>query len=437
MKVGIIGVGYVGLVTGVMFADQDNEVYCMDIDKDKIDDLNNNKIPIYEPGLDELVQRANASKKIIFTTDLALTVKESEVIFIAVGTPSDEDGSADLKYVLNVASEIGKIMTDYKVIVDKSTVPVGTADLVRSEIEKQLKIRNLQINFDVASNPEFLREGTAVKDTFSPDRIVLGVSSREAKVRLLELYAPLESPILITDIKSAEIIKYASNAFLSVKISFINMVADLCEVTGADVEMVAKGMGYDKRIGYHFLMAGLGYGGSCFPKDTRAFLTTAKQYNIDFPIVEAAVNINVNRIEHFLKRIMNSTKELKDKTIGIWGLSFKPNTDDLREAKSLELIPALLETGAKVRAYDPLSETRDNVKKMFPKVHYSKNPYDAAKDVDILIIITEWAEFNNIDFFKLYETMKTPLIFDGRNMYKPEKMKELGFEYHSIGRSTK
>lgn len=429
MNVCVIGTGYVGLVTGAVFADLGNEVVCVDKQKDKVDMLNKGIMPIYEPGLEEMVVRNKNDQRMTFTTRVADGVKKSDVIFICVGTPPKPNGETDLSYVSAAAKEIAKSIDRYKVIVNKSTVPVGTGDLVRNIIETN---KRQNIDFDVVSNPEFLREGSAINDTLFPERIVIGAPNKHVAMKLLELYAPLERPMLITDVNSAELIKYASNAFLATKISFINAIANVCERAGADVTHVIKGMGYDSRIGSLFLQAGLGFGGSCFPKDTDSLIHTAAKYGEDFRLLKSVVEINKRRVEHFVERMKEIAKPIKGKTIGILGLAFKPNTDDIREAKSLEIIRLLLDEKVNIRTYDPIA--MENTKKILPKLKYCESSYEAAEGCNALVIITEWNEFKLLNLKKVRDVMKRPLIFDGRNLYDPERMKALGFEYYSIGR---
>ncbi len=429
MNLCVIGTGYVGLVTGTVFADLGNKVICCDKDESKIRMLQEGKMPIYEPGLEEMVEKNVLDGRLVFSTDIANAVRESETIFIAVGTPPGSDGFADLSAVESVAKIIAQNLNDYKVIVNKSTVPVGTGDFVREVVEKN---KSNGVSFDVVSNPEFLREGSAINDTLYPDRIVIGAPSNNVAMRILELYAPLERPMIITDVYSAEMIKYASNAFLSTKISFINAIACICEAVGADVIQVAKGMGYDKRIGADFLQAGLGYGGSCFGKDNSCLVQTAKKYGYNFELLQSVIDINNEQPKRFVDKIRNVLGSLKDKKIGILGLAFKPNTDDLRDAKSLEIIPQLLADGAEVSAYDPIA--MDNTHKVFPNIKYCNNAYDAAKDVDALLLVTEWNEFKFLDLARVKEIMRKPIIFDGRNLYDPSSMRKLGFDYYPIGR---
>lgn len=428
MNIAIIGSGYVGLTSGTCFAELGNDVICVDIDEEKIEKLSKGEIPIYEPGLKELVERNIKENRLSFTTDLKDAIKNAEIIFICVGTPPKDNGEADLSYVENVAREIAEHMESYKVIVEKSTVPVETGEKVAETI-KQNNRHNVE--FDVVSNPEFLREGSAIEDTFNPDRIVIGANSEKAVNIMKKLYAPIKVPLIITDIRSAEIIKHASNSFLATKISFINAIANICELTGADIEKVAEGMGYDKRIGRHFLNAGLGYGGFCFPKDAAAFIRIADKYGYDFKLMKAVQEINEKQKEFFIKKIEKELWNLKDKKIGVLGLAFKPNTDDIRFAPSIDIINYLQKEGAKIKAYDP--EAMEKAKKLL-EIEYCKDPYEAAKDIDVLLILTEWNEFKELDLEKIKNLMKNNLIVDGRNIYNPEEMKKLGFNYISIGR---
>ena len=429
MNICVIGTGYVGLVTGTVFADLGNEVICIDNDADKIRSLRAGVMPIYEPGLEEMCKRNVADRRLSFTTDYKQGVEKGELIFIAVGTPPKDDGETDLSQVQAAAREIAKYINEYKIVINKSTVPVGTRDIVHSIIEKE---RRRRVDFDVVSNPEFLREGSAINDTLCPERIVIGAPNHKVAMKLLELYASLERPMLITDVPSAEIIKYASNSFLATKISFINTIADLCEKAGADVSQVVKGMGYDSRIGSSFLQPGLGYGGSCFPKDTKSLLHTAGKYGVDFSLLAEVIKINKQRIPHFLEMIKAQLGDLKGKTLALLGLAFKPNTDDMREAKSLELIELLLEEGAEIKAYDPVA--MENCKRIFPRLSYCRNPYQAAEGADALLIVTEWREFKLLDMERIKQVMKCPIIFDGRNIYDPKQERRLGVRYYSIGR---
>ena len=429
MKIAVAGAGYVGLVTGTCFAELGNDVICVDIDEEKINELNNNIIPIYEPGLEELVVRNKKEGRLSFTTDLKKAVKESEIIFICVGTPPKENGEADLSYVENVARTIAEVMDSYKLIVEKSTVPVETGE----KVAKMIKAYNMhKVDFDVVSNPEFLREGSAVNDFMQPDRIVIGCESEKAKRLMEKLYEPLKVPIIFTDIKSAEIIKHASNSFLATKISFINAIANICELAGADVEKVADGIGYDKRIGREFLNAGIGYGGFCFPKDADAFIRIAEKLGYELKLLKVVQEINNSQRKHFVKKIEQALWIVKNKTIGILGLAFKPNTDDMRFAPSIEIINELQKEGAKIKAYDP--KAMEKAKRILNNIEYYNDLYDVVKDADALVIITEWSEFKELDFKKIKALMKHPLIIDGRNMYKPEDVKKEGFAYISIGR---
>lgn len=432
MKIAVVGTGYVGLVTGTCFAETGNEVVCVDVNAEKVKSLLAGVIPIYEPDLDILFERNTKAGRLKFTTNLAEGIEGAKIIFLALPTPPGEDGSADLKYVLGVADDLGKIIKDYVVVVNKSTVPVGTADKVRDRIAP-----NAKVPFDVVSNPEFLREGVAVEDFMKPERVVVGTKSERAKKLMEELYEPFVrqgNPVLFMDERSAEVSKYAANAFLATKISFMNEIANLCELVGADVDNVRKGIGTDSRIGKRFLFPGVGYGGSCFPKDVQALYHTAKQYDYNFQILDAVMNVNQLQRENFYQTISNHFKgDLKDKTIAIWGLAFKPNTDDIREAPALYLIEKFLEAGAKVRAYDP--EAINNVKQIYgDKVFFAKDKDDTLTEANFLVIVTEWNEFRSPDFDKITSALKQKLIFDGRNLYSLNNMKDLGYTYYSIGR---
>ena len=431
MNICVVGVGYVGLVTGVVFSDLGNDVICIDIDQDRIDKLNNGIMPIYEPGLEEMIERNVNDKRLTFTTDMKKSVENSEVIFIAVGTPSKEGGETDLSYIEQVAADIGKYINNYKVIVNKSTVPVMTGDLVAEIIEKN---KRRAIDFDVVSNPEFLREGSAIKDTLYPDRIVIGAPNKNVAMILLELYSSLERPMLITDVHSAEMIKYASNAYLATKISFINLIADLCEKVGADVTMVAKGMGSDHRIGSKFLNAGLGFGGSCFSKDVDSLVHTTECFGVDAEFLKSVLEINRNRENHFVGIIEEKLNGVEGKTLGILGLSFKPDTDDMRDAKSIEVITRLLKKGAEIKAYDPAAMM--NAARIFPDITYCSSSYEALDGADAMVVVTEWREFKSLNMDKVKRIMKRPIIFDGRNIYKPERKGAKGFQYYSIGRTV-
>lgn len=427
MKVGVVGCGYVGLTTGVCLAELGHRVVCVDNNNQKINLLKEGKIPIYEPGLEKLIKKNK--KRIKFSTEIKDAVLENNVVFIAVGTPSNEDGSPDLSYVENVAKEIALWLNDYKVIVEKSTVPVETADWIKKTIERYKKN---EVEFDVVSNPEFLREGSAIKDFLKPDRIVIGAESEKAKKIMLELYKKIKAPKLVVDTKSAELIKHASNSFLAMKISFINAIANICELAGADVEKVALGMGLDKRIGNEFLKAGIGYGGSCFPKDIDAFIWIAEKLGYDFSLLKEVKKINQNQRELFIKKVENTLWIIKDKTIGILGLSFKPNTDDIREAPSIYVIKNLKQKGAKIKAYDP--KAMNKMKELFPDIEYCSSVYEVAEGSDCLLILTEWDEFKKMNLKKIKSLMATPVIIDGRNIFNPQQVSKLGFVYKGIGR---
>ena len=430
MNICVVGTGYVGLVTGAVFADLGNDVVCVDNQPAKIADLQAGRMPIYEPGLEEMVARNVADGRLSFTTDLAAGVRRSVIVFITVGTPPKSDGQTDLTAVGAVARGIAESMERYTVVVNKSTVPVGTGEFVREVIERYQKT---PVPFDVVSNPEFLREGSAIEDTLRPDRIVIGAPTQQVAMSLLELYAPLERPMIITDVPSAEMIKYASNAFLSTKISFANAVANICELAGADVTQVMKGMGLDARIGGAFLSAGLGYGGSCFPKDTDSLVYTASTLGYDFTLLRAVVDVNRERAGHFVEKMETALKPLDEKIVAVLGLAFKPNTDDMREAKSIEVVSRLAAAGATVRAYDPVATT--NARDMLPAgVEYCDSPYSAAAGADAVALVTEWNEFKFLNLERLRSVMRRPVVFDGRNLWEPERMRRLGFEYHSIGR---
>jgi UDPglucose 6-dehydrogenase len=435
MHIGVIGTGYVGLVTGACFAEFGVFVTCMDKDPKKIALLKEGKVPFYEPGLEELVQRNLKEGRLRFTTELREAVEPSLVIFIAVGTPPRGDGSADLSYVKSVAEGIARYMDSYKVIVTKSTVPVGTGQKIKEWIKAALE---KDVDFDVASNPEFLREGSAVEDFMRPDRVVIGAESEQAKAILKDLYRPLyliETPFVITNIETAELIKYASNSFLATKISFINEMALLCDRVGADVHVVAKAMGLDKRIGPKFLHPGPGYGGSCFPKDTRALLNIAKEKGIEMKIVKATVEVNERQRAMMVERIKKVMGPLKGRTIGVLGLSFKPNTNDIREAPALYIIADLQKEGARIRAYDPVA--MPEVKRLLPELYYGKDAYDVAEGSEAIVLITEWNQFRNLDLQRIKSLMKGPYFFDLRNVYEPERMASLGFDYYAVGRNLK
>lgn len=433
MHIGIIGTGYVGLVTGACFSEFGVFVTCVDKDEKKIKSLKKGIIPFYEPGIDELVQRNIKQGRLNFSTNIGDAVDSSLVTFIAVGTPPRGDGSADMKYIDEVAMEIAKHVNSYKVIVTKSTVPVGTGERIREIVSKNLKE---QVDFDIVSNPEFLREGAAIEDFMRPNRVIIGARSQQAVAIMKDLYRPLyliETPFVITNIETAELIKYASNSFLATKISFINEIANLCEKVGADVNTVAKGMGLDQRIGAKFLHAGPGFGGSCFPKDTKALLKIAEEHGAEIGIVDAAVKANERQRKFMIDKIKNAMGELKDKTFAILGLSFKPNTDDLRDAPSLYIIENLLREKAKVRAYDPVA--MDGAKAIFQGIIYCKDSYDAVEGADAVVIVTEWNQFRNLEMERIKKLLKQPYFFDLRNIYEPEKMKNLGFKYFCVGRT--
>ena len=431
MKIAVVGTGYVGLVTGTCFSELGNHVTCVDIDEEKIRDLNNQKIPIYEPGLDVLFERNVKHGRLKFTTNLKEGVKDAKVIFLALPTPPGEDGSADLKYILKVADDLGVLLEDYAVIVDKSTVPVGTAEKVTARIAK-----NAKVDFDVVSNPEFLREGVAVDDFMKPDRVVIGTSSLKATSIMDALYAPLVrqgNPIIFMDEGSAELTKYAANSFLATKITFMNEIANLCEKLGANVDDVRKGIGLDSRIGKRFLFAGIGYGGSCFPKDVQALAKSAKDAEYNFQILNSVMEVNQSQKLKLFYKLKDYFGNLEGKTIAIWGLAFKPYTDDIREAPSIYNINELLQAGAKVQAYDP--EAMENIKKIYgDKVDLFEDEYDALEGADALLIITEWPVFRQPEFELMIKKLNQKVIFDGRNLYPTKQMEEMGFKYISIGR---
>ena len=431
-KIGVVGAGYVGLVTCACFAELGYKVICYDKDEEKIKKLRSGKVYIYEPGLEELI-RKNKGKTLFFADKPEEIYPEVDVVFICVGTPSNPDGSPDMSYVESCSVELSRFLDRYKLIVEKSTVPVRTAEW----IERTIRLYRPDADIDVASNPEFLREGSAIRDFFEPDRIVIGVSSERAKKILLDIYNDddFSCPKLITDVKTAEAIKHASNSFLATKISFINMVADFCEKVGVDVDKVAEGMGLDKRIGKSFLKAGIGWGGSCFPKDVKAFIKMAQDHGVDFSILREAYRINEQRIDVFMRKVKNTLWVIKGKKIGVWGLSFKPNTDDIREAPSTKIIPRLIEEGAELRLYDP--KARENMKRVFPpseKIYYASDLYDAVRNTHALVILTEWEEFKKAELRKVKELMITPIIIDGRNIFEPAVVRELGFLYVPTGK---
>ena len=427
MKLAVVGTGYVGLVSGVCFAEWGHQVVCVDNDAAKIDMLKKGQIPIYEPGLKELMDKNLA--RLSFTTSIEEATDKSDVIFIAVGTPPRPNGEADLSAVEKVAAAVARRMKSYKLVVEKSTVPVQTGD----QVKRTMAVNNLnQVEFDVASNPEFLREGTAIEDSLKPDRVVFGTDSERARKLLLELYSPLGCPIVATDIQSSELIKHASNSFLAMKISFINAVANVCERSGANVEQVAEGMGLDRRIGRSFLNAGIGFGGFCFPKDLQAFIRISEKLGYDFRLLKAVEEINEDQKRLFVKKIEELVWNIQGKTIGILGLAFKPNTDDMRFAPSIDIIEALQKDGAQVKAYDPVA--MDRARQVLNDVQYCDSSYDVAQGADCLVLVTEWDEFRKLDMTRIKSLMKVPALADGRNLYDPARMKELGFIYRSIGR---
>src|SRR3954467_6473604 len=432
MKIAVIGTGYVGLVAGACLAENGNDVICIDKDAAKVRALQRGRIPIYEPGLEELVRRNRAEKRLTFTTDLTKGVKASQIVFIAVGTPTGEDGSADLRHVLEVARQIGKSMNGYKVVVDKSTVPVGTSEKVRDAIRKETTHP-----FSVVSNPEFLKQGAAIEDFMKPDRVVIGAEDARATEMMLELYAPFTrtgAPIMVMDCASAELAKYAANAMLATRISFMNEVANVCELVGADVDQVRKAVGSDRRIGTSFLFPGVGYGGSCFPKDVQAMMRFASEKKYDFKILNAVESVNATQKTRLFTKMEQHFGSMKGRTVAVWGLAFKPKTDDMREAPAIPLVKSLLKSGAKVKAYDP--EAAKVAKGIFGEgVEYLPTNYDALKDADCLAIVTEWNEFRRPDFDRMKSLMRGPIVFDGRNLFTPAQMKQHGFTYYSIGRN--
>jgi UDPglucose 6-dehydrogenase len=436
MKLAVVGTGYVGLVTGTCFAETGNQVTCVDIDAAKVEKMKNGGVPIYEPGLEDLFHRNVGEKRLHFTTNLAEGIKDAQVIFLALPTPPGEDGSADLRYILKVADDLGPLLDQYAVIVDKSTVPVGTAELVRDHIAKQA-----QIEFDVVSNPEFLREGVAVEDFMKPDRVVIGTTSERAKTVMQKLYAPLVrqgNPVIFMDERSAEMTKYAANAFLATKITFMNEIANLCEKVGADVDAIRRGIGTDSRIGKRFLFAGIGYGGSCFPKDVQALHKTSQDFDYDFQILKSVMAVNEGQKTRLIPTIKaHFGGDLSGKCFAVWGLAFKPYTDDIREAPALYNIRELIAAGAKVRAYDP--EAVENVRRYFGDLDgltFAKGPYEALKGADALVILTEWPQFRTPEFEVMDVLLQDKVVFDGRNVYELDQMRELGYTYYSIGRET-
>lgn len=445
MDLCVIGTGYVGLVTGACFAEMGNEVWCVDVDAAKIEGLKAGKLPIYEPGLDEIVVRNYREGRLRFTTDLGEAMAECDVLFIAVGTPPLEDGSADLQHVLTVARDIGRRLTRYSVIVDKSTVPVGTAERVRRAIQAELDARGVSIPFDVVSNPEFLKEGAAVEDFMRPDRIIVGTDSEAARERMAELYAPFNRShqrVIYMGVRDAEMTKYAANAMLATKISFMNEIAALCERYGVDVENVRLGIGSDQRIGYHFIYPGCGYGGSCFPKDVKALIAMAQAAGVEPEVLTAVEERNAKQKRVLEEKIVaRFGEDLTGRTFGVWGLAFKPGTDDMREAPSIPLIEGLIGRGATVRAYDPVA--MDNARRVFPaqwfdegRLVFTRHQYDALDGADAMVLVTEWKPFRHPDFGAIKRLLKTPLIFDGRNQYDPQQLERLGFAYVGIGRAN-
>ncbi len=439
MNIAIIGSGYVGLVTGICLSEVGHKVICVDNDLAKLKKLKKLELPIYEPGLDVMLKRNFKKKRLSFMSSVKDAAKKSDVIFIAVGTPSKKNGDADLTYVESAAREIAKGMDSYKVIVEKSTVPAHTGKKIERAVQlilnqKKISGSKKNVDFDVASNPEFLREGSAVSDFMNPDRIVVGVRSKKAEKILREVYKPLKARIIVTDTNSAELIKHASNSFLATKISFANALSQICDTVGADVLKVVEGMGYDKRIGREFLSAGVGYGGSCFPKDVDAFVRLSEKVGYDFALLREVRNINESQKKLFLKLIEDNMWILKNKTIGILGLAFKPNTDDMRSAPSLDIIKELQKEGAKIKAYDP--QAMGKAKKIFSGIKFCKDAYDVCKGADCLVVLTEWDEFEKLNFRKIRQLMNNPLLFDGRNLFDKKEMKKIGFEYYGVGTNS-
>ncbi|HEX2916537.1 MAG TPA: UDP-glucose/GDP-mannose dehydrogenase family protein [Chloroflexia bacterium] len=429
----VIGTGYVGLVTGTCFADLGNDVTCLDIDEQKIEGLKRGVLPIYEPGLEELVRRNYEAGRLKFTTNYTEAVPGADFVFIAVGTPQGEDGGADLTYVEQAASTIAKYLQGETIIINKSTVPIGTGDLVAGIVDRSLNGNRSTATFAVVSNPEFLREGSAVQDFQVPDRVVLGSTNRTAAEKVSELYAPLNCPVIITDLRTAEMIKYASNAILATRISFINEIAQMCDALGADVRTVAEGMGYDKRIGHHFLHAGIGYGGSCFPKDVKALAHMAERSNLHPQLLLAVMDINQDARRFFVQKIERVLGSVANRTIGVWGVAFKANTDDMREAPSIDIISALIRKGAEVKVYDPVA--MNVAKRVLPgAVTYHNDPYEVAKGADAVLLLTEWNLFKQVDFERVKQLMNKPVLLDGRNLYDPQEMSKLGFIYRGVGR---
>ncbi len=431
----VIGTGYVGLTTGTSFADLGNNVVCVDVDMGKIERLNKGEMPIYEPGLEEMVKRNREASRLRFSTSYDDSVPNADFVFIAVGTPQGEDGGTDMRYVESATISIAKHLAGNTIIVNKSTMPIGTGDWVTSTINEHLNGRANKVNFAVVSNPEFLAEGSAIQDFLTPDRVVLGSTNREAAAKVAELYKPLKAPIIITDLRSAEMIKYASNAMLATRVSFVNEMSQICEAWGADVKVVAEGMGYDKRIGPGFLKAGIGYGGSCFPKDVKALAHMAAKANCHPQLLLAVMDINTDSRRTFVQKIERTLGSVSNRKLGIWGLAFKPNTDDMREAPALDIVAALVRKGASIKAFDPIA--MKVAKGLLPgAVEYCEDPYQVAEDVDGLLLLTEWNEFKHVDFERVRSSMAHPYLFDGRNLYDPHEMTKLGFIYRSVGRPT-
>jgi UDPglucose 6-dehydrogenase len=433
MKIAIVGSGYVGLVTGACFAQVGHQVICIDNDERKVEMLQSGEVPIYEPGLEQLVRRNVSANRLFFSNSIKLGVDNSEVIFIAVPTPADVDGSVDLTYIERVARQIAEVLTEYRVIVDKSTVPVKTGEEVARTIRRYNKIGAV---FDVVSNPEFLREGCAVADLMEPDRIVIGTNSDRALAIMRSVYEPFKAPIMVTDISSAELIKHAANSFLALKISYANAIAAICEATGADVDQVADGIGADKRIGRSFLDAGLGYGGSCFPKDVAAFISISEQVGEPLTLLKEVQRINARQRERFVKRVRDTVWVLKEKRIAVWGLTFKPNTDDVRNSVAVDLVNDLIREGAYVRAYDPKGNMKIQELNLCPGVHLADTALEAVQEAEALVLATEWPDFAAIDMEEVLRMMHTPIVFDGRNLFNPMTMRNLGFQYYSIGRPS-
>ncbi|GAB6394810.1 MAG: UDP-glucose 6-dehydrogenase [Bacteroidales bacterium] len=437
MKIAIVGTGYVGLVTGTCFAEMGTEVYCVDVDKKKIESLKKGVVPIYEPGLEEMVSRNYQSGRLLFTTELEDCINDIEVLFCAVGTPPDEDGSADLKYVLAVARQVGRLINNYLLVVTKSTVPVGTAQKIKQAIGEELNKRGANIPFDIASNPEFLKEGAAIKDFMSPDRVVVGIESEQAEKLMTKLYRPFllnNFRVIFMDVPSAEMTKYAANAMLATRISFMNDIANLCERVGADVDMVRKGIGTDARIGSRFLYPGCGYGGSCFPKDVKALIQTARRHGYTMRLLQAVEEVNEEQKTILFRKLeKHYNGDLKGKRVALWGLAFKPETDDMREAPALVLIDKLLEAGCRIRAYDPVAMNEAR-RRFGDKLYYAKDIYDAVIDADALVLVTEWKEFRLPSWPAVKKLMRIPLLLDGRNIYDINELEENGFVYHRIGR---